>query len=366
VNRGWLGRSVAQRGAFYMMMDNLMRRSLHVLATGSLLSLLSAPAVVAAANDTAIGTFVVKGKVLVFKHVSVTRTSNPAEPGSTYLVVLVSDVAVPAEERKPARLFELARAGKVRAVRVVWKEGFDSLTATPYHSAIEDNGQPTEGGAIIDLRGYDERRLDAQIKSKALGQDWHFNASLKADVVSAPSTADDFADPVPVVPPTGLERDTKVEGGPAPDPTALKRTLGRLGYEYTGEAFSHAVKDANVEAVALFLRLGMSPDTKDSSGSPVLMSAAMMCTREPAGSRVEIVKALIAGKAKIDPKDENGSTPLLWSVSVQCPTEMVEALLAAGANVNAQAKGGGTPLTFAKIYQRADLIALLQKAGATK
>ena len=56
----------------------------------------------------------------------------------------------------------------------------------------------------------------------------------------------------------------------------------------------------------------------------------------------------MAGKAAVDPKDENGSTPLLWSVTAQCPTDFARALLAAGANPNVKAKGGGTPLMLAK------------------
>ncbi len=125
------------------------------------------------------GTFTVNGKTHLFKQVAVTKTSNPAEPGSKYLVVLVSDVAVAAADQKPARLAELARDGKLRAVRVVWKEGYDPLTATPYHNALEDNGQPTKGGAQIDLQAYDDKRLEAQINSKALGQDWHFQSGAE-------------------------------------------------------------------------------------------------------------------------------------------------------------------------------------------
>ena len=283
--------------------------------------------------------------------------------------MLVSDVAVTAADQKPARLAELARDGKVRAVRVVWKEGFDSLTATPYHNALEDNGQPTKGGAQIDLQAYDDKRLEAQINSKALGQDWHFKATLKAAIARVTSTADDFRDPVPVVAPGGLEREkTGAAGsagaGGAKDATALKRTLGKLGYEYTPEAFNHAVKDGSLDAVTLFLQIGMNPDAKDSLSSPALMSAVTMCTREPAGTRIEIVKALLSAKAAVDPKDDNGSTPLLWSVTAQCPTDFARALLAAGANPNVKAKGGGTPLMLAKVFQRADLIALLEKAGA--
>jgi hypothetical protein len=336
------------------------------------LALVLLPSSAASAADSVIGTFTVKGKTHLFKQVAVTKTSNPAEPGSRYLVVLVSDVPVAAADQKPARLAELARDGKLRAVRVVWKEGFDSLTATPYHNALEDNGQITTGGAQIDLQAYDDKRLEAQINSKALGQDWHFKATLKAAIGTMTSTAEDFRDPVPVVAPGGLEREKTgaaagaagAAGGGAKDSTALKRTLGKLGYEYTGEAFSHAVKDGNLDAVTLFLQIGMSPDSKDSINAPVLMSAVTMCTTAPTGTRIEILKALLAAKAAVDPKDENGSTPLLWSVTAQCPTDFARALLAAGANPNVKAKGGGTPLMLAKVFQRADLIALLEKAGA--
>jgi hypothetical protein len=333
--------------------------------------LLSSVGSLAMAADSVTGTFTVQGKTTLFKQVYVTRTSNPAEPGSKYLVVLVTDVPVAAADQKPARLFELAKAAKLRAVRILWKEGFDSLSATPFHNAVEDNGQPTSGGAVIDLRAYNEQKLDAKINSKALGQEWHFNATLNAAVVPVTSTADDFAAPVPVVAPTGIERDPKtdpVEPGvsktPPKDATALKRTLGRHGYEYTGEAFTQAVKDGKAEAVSLFLQIGMSPDTKDDQGSAVLLSAAMMCTNEPVGARLDVVKLLLAAKAAVDPKDGNGSTPLLWSVNSQCSTEIVRALVAAGANVNVKAKGGGTPMMLAKVFQRADVVELLRKAGA--
>jgi hypothetical protein len=316
----------------------------------------------AAAGDTVQGTFTVDGKTLLFKYVYVTRAADPGEPATVYLIVLVSDTPVAAERRTAAGLGELARDGKIHAVRVMWKEGFDSLTATPFHKDIAESGQPTSGGAVIDLRAYDERRLSAQIKSRAIGQTWHFNARLEAMVTPATLTAADVAEPAPVVPPTDVERDTRVEAG-RDDPTSLKRTLGRFGYEYTGVAFLQAVNEGHLDAVRLFLRLGMSPDTV-SEGQPVLMSAAMQCTREPADSRVDIVRALLAAHAKVDPKDENGSTPLLWAVNVGCPADMVRALITAGANVNVKAKGGGTPLMLAQALQRAELVTILRAAGA--
>ena len=161
-------------------------------------------------------------------------------------------------------------------MRVVWKEGFDSLTATPYHNALEDNGQPTKGGAQIDLQAYDDKRLEAQINSKSLGQDWHFKATLKAAIGTMTfdgrglprSGAGGRAGRA------GAREDRRGGGcggrgaGGAKDATALKRTLGKLGYEYTGEAFSHAVKDGNLDAVTLFLQIGMSPDRRIPSTLP--------------------------------------------------------------------------------------------------
>ena len=110
-------------------------------------------------------------------------------------------------------------------MRVVWKEGFDSLTATPYHNALEDNGQPTTGGAQINLQAYDDKRLEAQESTRnSLGQDWHFKATLKAAIGTMTFDGEDFRDPVPVVAPGGLERDkTGAAGGRRRAPARWRR-----------------------------------------------------------------------------------------------------------------------------------------------
>ena len=316
------------------------------------------------AADTAIGTFVVNGKTHILKQVYVTRAAEPDSPTTAYLSVLVSDVAVDPAARTTARLAELAATGKVHAVRVVWSEGLDRVVTTPFAAGVDDSGQPTTGGAIIDLQGYDEVRLKARITSKMLGQNWHFSATISAAVVRVAVTDENRRDTVPVVAPTGLERETAVERDGPIDPTADKRTLGRLGYAYDNESFTQAVTDGNLAAVRLFLRLGTSPNGKDSVGRFALISAVTMCTREPQGDRLGILQALLAAKATVDVKDDNGSSPLLWSVTAQCPTDFARALVAAGADVNVKAKGGGTPLMLANVFKRDDLIALLVKAGA--
>ena len=318
----------------------------------------------ARAADTAIGTFVVNGKTHILKQVYVTRSAEPDSPTTAYLTVLVSDVPIDPAARTTARLAELAASGKVHAVRVVWSEGLDRVVTTPFAAGVDDSGQPTTGGAIIDLQGYDEVRLKARITSKMLGQNWHFSATISAAVVRVAVTDENRRDTVPVVAPTGLERETAVEQDSRIDPTAAKRALGRLGYAYDNESFTQAVTDGNLAAVRLFLRLGTSPNGKDSVGTFALISAVTMCTREPQGDRLGILQALLAAKATVDVKDDNGSSPLLWSVTAQCPTDFARALVAAGADVNVKAKGGGTPLMLANVFKRDDLIALLVKAGA--
>jgi hypothetical protein len=327
-----------------------------------LLSFLSFPAASAAA-DTVQGTLTVNGKTRVFKYVYVTRATDPDKPHVNYLIILASDAEIAATSRVPAALVDLAKRGRIHAVRVIWKEGTDGLTATPFHDEVEGSGQPTVGGAMIDLRAYNERRLSAKINSKPLGQDWHFNATLDAAVVPVALTKEDLAEPVPIVPPTtDVERDTRVESDDN-DPLSMKRTLGRLNFAANEEGFLQAVNEGNLQAVRLFLRLGMNASAVVED-MPLLLSAVLHCTAEPPESRVEIVKALVVAHAKVDVADENGSTPLLWSVNGNCPADVAKVLIDAGANVNVKAKGGATPMMLAKVFNRADLIKLLQAAGA--
>ena len=73
-----------------------------------------------------------------------------------------------------------------------------------------------------------------------------------------------------------------------------------------------------------------------------------------------------AAHGDVKAKDQNGSTALLWAVQGGCSVSSVQALLKAGADPNARAKGGATPLMFAEIFKRAEIEAILKKAGAKK
>ena len=312
-----------------------------------------------------LGTFVVNGKTHLLKQVYVMRAVESDSPTTVYLSVVVSDVPVDAGSRTTARLAELAAAGRLHAVRIVWSEGLDCVVTTPFAAGVDDNGQPTTGGAIIDLQAYDEQRLKAKITSKMLGQAWHFSATIRRRWSDGGGDRRRRRrDTVTVVPPAGLERDDQGRKDGRLDRRPTNGRSARLGYAFATESFTQAVKDGNLEAVRLFLRLGTSPNVKDSIDTFALISAVTMCTREPPGDRLAILQAMLAARATVDLKDDNGSSPLLWSVTAQCPTDFARALVAAGADVNVKAKGGGTPLMLAKVFKRDDLIALLVKAGA--
>jgi hypothetical protein len=229
-------------------------------------------------------------------------------------------------------------------MRIVWKEGIDGFTTTPFHPDASDSGTPTRFGAAMDLTRYDGTRLGAQFKSRMVGQNWQFNAFVEAQVAEGPPME---ADPEPAAPTTADPARTNA-------PTDIKKTLGARGYEWNEDNFHHAVMEDDADAVKLFIKGGMSPDLKV-DGSPVLTSAAMF-------GKVKAALALIAAGANPNASD-GACTPIIRAAS-RGPVELIEALIKAGADVNAKAAGGGTALMLAQIMNRDDVVALLKKAGA--
>jgi uncharacterized protein len=325
-----------------------------LLAGFVVLSLLAATGLLAA--DQVVGTLTVKGKPIQLKHVAVSVQKDPEDAERSWLVILASDVAVADSDRGLARLAELAAAGKLKAVRVLMLEGADAVFAVPYHEALGTSGKRGLEHPSIDIDRYDETRFEGTIKSKMLGQEWFFEAHVRADVVRRG---------VAELEGTAAELGASGSGAGSSNPqTQQKLELARLGYEYTEEMFPHAISDGNVTAVKLFLALGMSPNTKDQSSEQPLAQAVTQCAYEHEAEAVEMAKALLAAGAKVDAGAKDGITPLLSAAQYCKGVELVEMLLAAGANVNTKAPGGATPLMFAKIFAKKEIEAVLRKAGA--
>jgi len=316
-------------------------------------ALMSASALSAA--DSVVGTMIVKGRPFPLTQVSASIQKEP-DGGQKWLVVLVSDAPVAAADRTPERLAALAAAGKVRAVRVVWKEGFDAVMASPYHSGLAQSGKLGAEHPTINLDRYDDKRFEGYVKSKMLGQDWFFEAHIKADLLQGGAFAleEEADEPEPVA----------RASGSGDDKAQKKRALGRLGYEYNGETFSRAIQDANVEAVGLFLEAGMAADGADTPDRHPLLLAVTGCAYKHEAAALQTVQLLLKAGAKADAGVKDGITPLLRAAQFCEGPEILQALVAAGANVNTKAPGGGTPLMLAKVMGRTRSEELLRRAGA--
>jgi hypothetical protein len=333
------------------MISRLIRRA---GAAGVLLALVvAAPA---SAADKATGTFTVEGKTVRFTQVYASLERDPVRADRKYLMLLVADVAVAPADRVPDRLLALAKAGTIHAVRIRWTYGYDSLAVTPYHRDIADSGRAFQGFATLNLNAFDDVNVDAEFKSKMLGQTWHFNAIVKAAVAQGGVATLEPDAPVLAESPVGA-------APAAADGAALKQQLGGLGYEFRPDAFFQAIGDRNAKAVDLFLRAGMSPNVKNEQGRFALNHAVLFCAQDAASASAVIV-TLVKAKGDVKTKDpDNKTTPLVGAVQ-SCTVDAVSALIAAGSDLTAKSAGGMTALQLADIFQRPEIAAALRKAGA--
>ncbi len=308
------------------------------------------------AQDSVLGTFTVNGKTTRFTNVYVTMEASPVDASQKYLILLVTDVPLAASDRSPDTLMGRAAAGTLHAVKMRWRYGADDIAVVPYHSGIAESGRAFASMSTVNLSALDDRRVNAEFKSKMLGQTWFFNAIVKSAIAPggvAMLEPDVEATPSPAA----------ATAGRGNDPATLKRSLGGMGYEFTPSAFFQAISDRKAAAVTLFLQGGMSPNQKDGQNRYALNYAVLFCAQSPEESGA-VIQALLAGKADVKTKDpDNGTTPLVGAVQ-SCSATAVAALVKAGSDLTAKSNGGMTALQLAKIYGRTDVAEVLEKAGA--
>ena len=109
------------------------------------------------------------------------------------------------------------------------------------------------------------------------------------------------------------------------------------------EKFLRACERADLETIKLYLKNGMSPNTRDKFGQPALIRAVMgfdVFRKTP-----DAVKLLLDAGADVNGTNEFGSTALFWTVRYPESPENPQALLIrSGANVNHRDKYGSTYL----------------------
>jgi hypothetical protein len=254
----------------------------------------------------------------------------------------------------PDRLTALAKSGALHAVRLRWKYGVDEVAVVPYHAAVAETGRAFASMSTVNLSALDENRVHAEFKSKMLGQTWFFNAIVKAAIVKGGVAT--------LEPAVDVALELPVAGGKA-DPSSAKRALGAMGYEFTPDALFQAIGDRKAQAVTLFIQAGMSLNQKDEAGRYPLNHAVLFCAHGLEESAA-VIHALLAGKADVKAKDPDSTSTALISAIQSCSVDAISAMVKAGSDLTAKAPSGLTALALAKIYQRADVVAVLQKAGA--
>ena len=315
----------------------------------------------AGADDRVTGTFTVNGKTTKFSEVYATIESDPATPSTHYLMLVLSDLPVPPADRTPSGLLRLAMAGRIHALRIRWTDATDTLAVVPYHNGIADSGRAFQQMAVIDITKYDESNVDLEFYSKALGLPWGFKAKIKTDVAKGGvADLEPFAGAKPAASDTGAAPGSAGAGAGAP---VARRQLGAMGYEFKPDAFFQAIGDRNPAAVDLFLTAGMSPNVKNDQNRHALNHAVLLCGADAAKASA-IVIALVKAKGDLKSKDpDNNTTPLLGAMQ-SCTVEAIDVLLKAGSDLTAKSAGGATALQLAEAFGRAEVAAILRKAGA--
>jgi hypothetical protein len=299
----------------------------------------------------ATGTLTIGGVTATLNHAYGAVRRDPASAAREYIVVLLTDRPVPAEDRLPAALSTLAQNDRVRAVRLAWRADSDDVLVALYHRDLVQSGLAFRGQSNLSVNALSATRIDAEVASKNLGQPWAFQAAFAADLArGGVATIEPLA-----------ARSAASTGGPGP--TGPIGELARRRLEFTEDSFFHTIVQGDVEAVRLFLRAGMSPNVSRPHSGSALMMAISVCTRAPVPAHNDIVLVLIEAGADVNVRDGNNSTPLIWAAD-KCGPQVIQALIRAGGDVNARANGGATPLMMAEVMGRTEIAGILREAGA--
>ena len=138
----------------------------------------------------------------------------------------------------------------------------------------------------------------------------------------------------------------------------LSPACEKLGESSNKTALVLAVKEGNIDPVKGLLAQGVSPDTRDGDGVPVLMWASE-------GGYAEIVKLLLDDGADVNAERTKDGTTVLMETAEEGHAGIVKLLLENGAEVNSKRKKDGiTALMEAADKCHDEIVGMLLDKGA--
>ncbi len=137
-----------------------------------------------------------------------------------------------------------------------------------------------------------------------------------------------------------------------------RRELLELGVSLRGESFAETVREGNLHAAELFIRSGLSADSRDRKGVPLLCLAA----RE---GNAAMLRLLLSNGAGIDMQSEDRANSALMDAVAGGYEMAVHELLQAKAALDLQSKDGQTALVIAVGKSDVSMASLLLQAGAS-
>jgi hypothetical protein len=177
----------------------------------------------------------------------------------------------------------------------------------------------------------------------------------------------------------------------AADCEEARDALLARGIPWGAESFAACVREKNGEAVKLFLKGGLSPDTRDRAGVPLLSLAARVGDGETvtillnAGAQVnapsqdrggsalidcalgkyhDIAALLLKAGADTNLKSKDGQSALIISVGL-ADGPFVELLLRAGTNADEPDALGASARKYAVLFNKPEIVELFEKYAGT-
>jgi ankyrin repeat protein len=123
-----------------------------------------------------------------------------------------------------------------------------------------------------------------------------------------------------------------------------RQQLDRMGIAYSESSYLEKVQSGDIDAINLFIKAGMRPDSRDDNGNTGIILATKKGTKKS-------IEALMKAGVNINAQNNAGLTALILAAS-NCNPDMIEFLLKKGADKSIVDSSNNTALQWAELMNR--------------